>query len=101
MSGDLTGLCLYMSDHLTGIMASSITIKQVTYCEAVVCFGGHSVELHGQISSGKVEIFGRKTCFGQLNLNGCSIANVVKAVLHHSVHALYQVLVLNLKFSKY
>jgi hypothetical protein len=68
-----------------------------SYCETVVGLWRHSVDLNCEVSSCKVEVFGGKSGFGQLDLDGRGLADVVQAVLHNSVHALNQVLVLNLE----
>ncbi len=70
------------------------------YREAVVGLGCHSVELNCQVATSNVEIVGRKSGFGQLDLNSGSITDVVEAVFDNCVHALDQVLVLNLQLRK-
>ena len=72
-------------------------MKNSSYCETVVGLRGHPVNLNCEVSSGKVEVFGGKSGFGQLDLDGRGLSDVVEAVLHDGVHALDQVLVLDLK----
>ena len=73
-----------------------ISFSKTHYREAIVGLGCHSVELNGQVATGNVEIVGRKSGLGQLDLNSGGITDVVQAVLDNSVHSLDQVLVLNL-----
>jgi hypothetical protein len=34
---------------------------------------------------------------GDLNVGGCAVSDIVKAVLNHNIHPFYQVLVVNLR----